>query len=727
MKKVFKKEKSLKIFVIFLFYFLGVIGFFVGSASFLIRNNIDVNDGISPIETSEPVCYIKSTYDYYTTIEKALEDAANLGGSQQVYVITGTNPVITRQCIIANGVQLILPYDGETFELDSGSDSSYTNGIDNTTNRVIQLTINDIQDTRGNYLPTLTIEYGGELIIGGKRRNTSPQGATGGLFAEVVLDSNAIIDCYGTINCLGYIKEGGTDYNGSVINVFDNGVVKEPLIAYDWSSAGNALAAVSANIFPFNKFDFSQISPTLKLFSGCRLYGDAWFYGSTAKDMKAEAIIIGKYGDASLISPRSTYKNTDYILFKNTDVSSGTNLTSDYAKKELKIIVSGEYQLESIKMDLDYLIPIKIDSSKYQLPFGSAFNITLSENTVFDINESIKFLPGSKIIIEKNSTANLNAECMFYETNTNSSGNKIYNYSTSTSARIINNGYLNINSGFGGYIECGEDGIVNDSFIKTGNIYAPTFKEIISYSGGIGGLFTSANTVDFSFISKIDCIIGDNATSLVIKSLDSNATYYFDKLANEETGWRKLKNITVNFKDFNGNTILSDVYDVGSVINNLADIYKNYYVYSMQLVDGYYQAFAKDIKWYIQELNNEPSDSLVVDYDGKSIEYNVIPVYVGEAWLYGEYITCVDNSTHSEISSYPISLVYGGTTYYVRGGKFTLKIEGKRAYGSGNGYRVDINFENGTTSPYYGDNDLIFPPSKYHDFTASYNFTFVDA
>ena len=720
MKSVFKKYYLF----ILLFLFFCFYGIHAGVSNFLITNSADLNKGTTPIQSSEPVCYIKSTNDYYTTIEKALEDATSIGGNQQVFIIPGTNPIIARQCSITNGVQLILPYEGEIYNLDAKSDSNYSTGIDIDANRVTQLTINSVQDVNGNYLPTLTIDYGGELIIGGKRRNTSPQGATGGLFTEVVLNNNAIIDCSGTINCLGYIKEGNNDYNGSVINVYADGVIREPLIAYDWPSAGCALAAVNKNIFPFNKFDFSQISPILKLYNGCRLYGDAWFYGTSAGDMQAEAIIIGKYGDESLIAPKNNTTNIDYIVFKNTDITTGTKFTNEYANKEIKISVYGEYQLKSIKMDLDYLIKgIVIDSSLYQLPFGSAFNVILESNSVFDINESVKFLPGSKITICKNGTANLNADCMFYDKSTNSSGDKIYNYSINASATIINNGFLNINSGFGGYIICGEDGIVNESFVKTGNTYVPVFNEVISYSNGL--IFDTANIAQFSFGSKIDCIL-NNSTSLVTRTLEPNSTYYYDFSPNDEPGWRKLmNNITVNFKDFNGNTILSSVYDIGSEINNLAEIYKNYNIYSMELIDGYYQALAKNIKWYIEELGGEPSDNLNVYYDGYSAEYNVIPVFVGEERIYGEYVTCVDNSNHSKITKYPESVNFNGTEYYIRGGSFTLEIEGQRSIFPRDGYIVNVNFDNGDIVEYKGIKNIT-SSSKSYDFNPSYNFTFVD-
>lgn len=73
---------------------------------------------VSPQTSSErAVAYIKSAPNVrYTSIEKAVKVAAANSGKDQIFVIPGTNPTITRNFTLSGSDELIFPYNGETYE-----------------------------------------------------------------------------------------------------------------------------------------------------------------------------------------------------------------------------------------------------------------------------------------------------------------------------------------------------------------------------------------------------------------------------------------------------------------------------------------------------------------------------------------------------------------------------------------------------------------------------------
>ena len=76
-----------------------------GASSFLLSFNLNSNHGNV---ACEPVCYNADSGVYYTSIEKAIEDA-NSSNYKTINVIPGTNPIIKRNCTINDGTILNIP------------------------------------------------------------------------------------------------------------------------------------------------------------------------------------------------------------------------------------------------------------------------------------------------------------------------------------------------------------------------------------------------------------------------------------------------------------------------------------------------------------------------------------------------------------------------------------------------------------------------------------------
>lgn len=173
----------------------------------------------------------------------------------------------------------------------------------------ISVTINKVTNLNGEIVPTITIN--GTVNIGGQRRRTGPQGCTSGNYVEWLVQDDARIDVNGNLYMMGFIRET-SDNNGSFINVYNTGTITQPMVSYDWGSAGNAAGCVAANIFPFNYFDCPQISTGIYFYSGSKLEASVWMYGNSAGDMKANAYVIGDTSDIALVQS-STDDGSGYI------------------------------------------------------------------------------------------------------------------------------------------------------------------------------------------------------------------------------------------------------------------------------------------------------------------------------------------------------------------------------------------------------------------------------
>ena len=561
----------------------------IGFGAFLINSKtIEASYGVN--ENLKPVAYIEGSNVQYSSIEKALEVANTLAQSgtvQNVYVIPGTNPTISRQCIVGSNVNLILPYEGTTYYNEAtpdynGGDSAAekyeffkdyyntspqgsgyaTNYADNNPERFRKnsVTIQKCEQD-GVTVPTIIVKTGGTINIGGFR-GYLPQGSTNGNYCELVMEQDALIECDGTINCYGYIKEA-SENNNSLINVSSNGKVSQPLLAYDWGSAGYALAANAEKIFPFNLFDLPQISPKIRFYNGSQLNAMVWIYGDTAGDKKSDALIIGGDQDTALIKSSPNAVSTSYIDWKNTDKSSGTQITKTTNNHLMDIDINGKYFLEKLVVN----VGMEVDSSDFILPFSNMFDISLEYGSTFNINNPIKFLPGSKISVKRGATANINSTMVAYDSNKSPENKTIYKYSKSDPATFVNEGGINIteNGYFGGKIQAGSNGDTSTYVSTSQNVSNVVSDEITGYES-ILGLLPKAVTTQFSYYP-----IGDIKLALDVEEyendaiFESNKTYTYGK--NDNQYYWVADGYVVNFTiedttTSNNQTILTPNYNV---------------------------------------------------------------------------------------------------------------------------------------------------------------------
>lgn len=530
----------------FLFPILIATSIVIGAASFIIPiydtdDNARLENAVPTVNKSNAEAYIKETGDYYISVEDALKAANRRTSATNVYVIPGTNPIIDTQCKVGSNVTLNFPYEGETITNEPSRGTAISGFGSENGNTKNQVTIKAIDDGSS---PTITIDNGATINIGGQRRSASPQSATSGPCVVIRMEDNARIDVEGTLNNYGFIKENKDD-NNSVINVDSQGCINQQLVIYDWSSASTNGGAILYNpsddnlgtskIFPFYFFDAIQIAPSIKFYAGSLFEVMVWLHGDTAGDMYAEGTILGR--NSGLIRAANV-SNQEYVIWKCTDTSNGTALTNSKTNHKINIDINGNYNFESIAMDLEFMgVPLPIDSSEYFLPFNNFFDINISRGIV-NINERAKLMPGSSLTVGPDATLNINNEFIVQDPST-FNDKTILEYSITTPAEFINNGIVNINSNFGGYIKAGEHGnentkivVGNSNSISAYEIYAReadgiTYNYIFEFDKPL--LFNISDTIKADII---DNNIISNKTTLntntIYNYISDNGNYYWE-------------------------------------------------------------------------------------------------------------------------------------------------------------------------------------------------------
>ena len=451
--KIIKKSRFVTITSLFM-GLVSLISFCFGSWTFIQDKNVNAF-GIS---NAKPVAYISGggadENAKYTTIEKALKTAVS---GQTVYVIPNTKYVINGNVEIKSGVSLMLPYSDKN-TVNSLNDTITSSNFSDASDESKLTTSVTLKGTLTNYG---TLEIGGELGGGGNLGLF-----VAGSYSQILMTGSAKIENYKTINCYGYIKEEKSNGSIATIENFSGSNVYMPMCIYDWNGGSYAYACNKADVLPINIFDFPNIKPQITYDYGSllevslRLYvQDKWRDIGTNSRTK----IIGKAED----------KDSFFLL------SSGSSLTLDYQETNektttndakinaqlsqlniTKVNAKGKINLGSLTMSLEVAGQnASIETSKVLCPLSYKFDIVVDSGANLTFNQKVKFEAGAKMLIEQGAEVTFEQSCVFYQENQSLKKTEFNQYPSSLSkSTLINNGILNINSSFGGYIQTEVEG-----------------------------------------------------------------------------------------------------------------------------------------------------------------------------------------------------------------------------------------------------------------------------
>lgn len=502
------------------------------------------------------VCYIGSTK--YTSIEKALQVAGDNSTSDTIYVIPGTNPTITSDCVLADGDTLCIPYndsfDNNTHEYFDESRKNDSAGVGYGDNNP------DYNKNKVTISNNKTLSVNGTLILGGMTGSTAMQSGTVYFHCTIQMGTGSKIKFgeHGKFECYGFVKED-TD-NGAELSFAANSTLVVPISFYDYASAGTMLDIKNNDVFPFKQFDVASIRPKMVFSSGSKMQGRIHIYGDSVGNINTTANLVGTSGSFINMDTNST------LTWKFSDSSSLASTTNKMNTHTTKLSLSGNASLGSLEVKIKYIITYNVNSAEFYLPIPCGYNIILEENSFFtmpDTIKGVKFMPGSKVTCKKNSTVDINCGALFYQ-NCSATDGTNFSYPSSTPATIENAGTININSGFDGIIQVGD--VDNATLAKV--VVGTNYKRITdSKEGTSSSIYTWGGLKGQLVRKKFDPSTEDQYLYVNYEQREfSNGKTYISRQINQSTnfGWANDSIVTHGIKYVSNSSTSNEVTTASS-------------------------------------------------------------------------------------------------------------------------------------------------------------------
>lgn len=498
------------------------------SLKFIPSNNNYESIEIDGEYTVDAVAYLNgNTPTYYCTIEKALEENISTGS---VYVIPGKNPTIYEDIEIKSGVTLTLPYkdtlfgendDTERITGNPNNNPSYARNYSST-----YLMSNVTLQAGKKITVDGTFNIGGVMTGGG---GAQAAGQTAGNYAQLTMGDQSIIECNGVIICYGYILESEVNNKSSLI-MEENSKLTIPFIVQE-HRGGTILSSMAhlswgrPNIrtSPFNRFHFNNIDVKIIF--------------------KYNSVLIGKAGLATSkligdgVQPNTTLINilgpnnntTPYLLSMKNNSTIEANYLHDTQIIDLDIY--GDIVLNPLSITINYITNIDLSTEDVYIPISWYYDISLNKTTTntnasVDLtNQKIKFLPGSKFVINKGVTVIANEITIFATIPEDKSSNGAVKYPTTyptgnlagttiPGASFIVNGTIET-SKLGGIVLTESEGakikitssnlVETEEFVNEGPVYDSKKEYLKGYlytSSGVSNIFTVIGAGEYE--SKMD-------------------------------------------------------------------------------------------------------------------------------------------------------------------------------------------------------------------------------
>jgi hypothetical protein len=532
--------------LVFLFLFFSSLS--VGFSDWVIAYQ---NNSLTPSDAtpSAPVAYISGESNRkFSTVEKALEEAnssATSSSSKTVVVMPGTNPTITRDCIIGEYVTLAIPYD------DTLADSYNFNSTG-------QSTLTTLADAKpANLKNTVSISSGivvsnyGSIKIAGQLSGGSGNGAfagqTGGYYTQILMEDDSKIVSFGTnsaIYCYGYIKESSLN-NGSEVDI-QNGVVYMPFVMRDFRG-GNAMYGIyqemdEYHISPFNQFEMRNIQSKItfsynsKLIVWANLYANSQ-QNQTTINMIGNDSIDGDYL-IEMSDPAYSYLESKYNF--NTEV----NTVNLYGGAKSTIL--------SMSLDTGILGTVTVSTNGVYFPISYRFNINLLKNdnqpntAEYDMPNYFKILPGGSLKVGVGAELTIDHLFVYEEfndTDYSTPGTKYYSSSSLAKipGKLIVDGTLHA-SYLGGFVSSEHTG---SSVIVNYENSATSYEahEITYFLGLATGAELNSFTLSATFYSYRNGYVYNNVKSTFIVG---NTQYLSTSSDSEEFGFSNPTTFTVS-------------------------------------------------------------------------------------------------------------------------------------------------------------------------------------
>lgn len=480
------------------------LGFISTASAAYVTESVGKATGTLTVDTStRAVCYVVqgSTTTYYSNLDTALSSAYGNSATDTIYVLPSlgygdlnlpntTQLHITKNATIESTDTLILPYGEDSsgnlvWDTRDGSNNVFG---DESQAKVIQNMAVEVVVDEG-----VSLNIYGQVDVGGVVGNNGPgnglSGQTGGAYAQISLSAGTSIyvNSGATLDVRGYIKEydetAGEESAG--IQVMQGGAFITPIVFYDYKGGTYSVYIYTAGagelefgryaafggtvpdgVFPISIFDFpnSQVYTQINYGATYQALGDVYL-NDAHKTFSFNLVSTGIGSAFQTTGGGSDYISFDYNPAFTFELSGRTMACtvndrksySTYGGAVTDIDVSGSLTMNDMVIeDFVEVLSVTVDATTENkfYPISYKMNINVSSGTM-TLPIQAKFMPGSQVSVQEGATIVMNSNVAFYpSTWTDQTGIAAYAYPSGlSSARLINNGTLDINSGFGAYIE----------------------------------------------------------------------------------------------------------------------------------------------------------------------------------------------------------------------------------------------------------------------------------
>lgn len=480
----------------------------VGFSSWVVS---DFNEKKDPIKISPslPVCYIQSSPNIkYTSIEKALSVAGSNDTADTIVVIPGVNPIISESCTISEKDTLLIPYEAENCnrDLKSADASTLESGVfsDDSSasiskNKKSEVTIKSA-DSQNKHIVLNNkgkIVIGGELGLGTSKQR--PSGHTNGRYSQITLQDDSLISNSGTIECYGYIKGTSAESSALIINESGSSFF-QPFVIDDYKGGSFSSAGNSQKVFPFNIFELPNCQITNEFYYGSSLNVWLAIYANNTTYVPDSSKLVGTSGALFNINSGKATIKYNSSSFPNTKVDIGSGTSASNINK-MKITIEGNVSLDSMELSLGNT---SLSTGNFAAPISYKFDVEVCDKANLLFEKKTKFLSGSSLTIDKGAAVSFDAESIFYQDFIDDSTYVSGQYSKKLGpAKLLNNGTLNLNSKFGGFVETNSV----SGKIVTGASFSESVmtQELISAeSGGMKWTYEEITGKAFGLITEND-------------------------------------------------------------------------------------------------------------------------------------------------------------------------------------------------------------------------------
>lgn len=272
-----------------------------------------------------------------------------------------------------------------------------------------------------------TVVLQNDLIINGQMQVEGNYGVnTSGATQGVITKEYMCLDLNGhniTINNGGKLISNGLiiDSVGTgQINVEGGGYLRTLAVIHDYRGGTMTQSYVNKDVFPFQvyqlpylrckariKYDQTNGWGSLNGYVNAQAFTDK---GPIKGQQEFELNFIGSYNSdyfIKLYKPNTNSEDSyvDFIGYKENSIDK-TSADKFYSiSQRIKIIINNcNVSIGEFKFDIKVsIISVSVDTSKYSFPISPFFDLEV-KNSFLTLDKRIKFLPGSSLIVDKNST-----------------------------------------------------------------------------------------------------------------------------------------------------------------------------------------------------------------------------------------------------------------------------------------------------------------------------------